>query len=181
VGTKSFKGYAAPIFVWKCINNVYNRLMVLRGLSVKVNLIAISPDEKFLCGCGEDSLLYIWDLSNGEVVFGQRVSSVVSVLQWVEHRKVRQYDEYELVLGYGSLVWRGAFTFAPDRVQWSLKQTPFTMPPGGNMVRTFLSIDVSRDGVFIYLGTTGGEMLVFRRDTGVFINYALLDEFLCFT
>jgi WD40 repeat protein len=142
--------------------------MLLRGLSVRVNLIAISPDEKFLCGCGEDSLLYIWDLCNGEVVFGQRVSSVVSVLQWVEHRKVRQYDEYELVLGHGSLVWGGAFTFAPDRVQWSLKQTPFTMPPGGNMVRTFTSLDVSKDGVFIYLGTTGGEMLVFRRDTGVF-------------
>jgi WD40 repeat protein len=74
VGTKSFKGYAAPIFVWQMNHNVYHRCLVLRGLSVRVNLIAISPDEKFVCGCGEDSLLYIWDLSSGEVVFGQRLS-----------------------------------------------------------------------------------------------------------
>ena len=142
--------------------------MVLRGLSVRVNLISISPDEKFLCGCGEDSLLYIWDLANGEVVFVQRVSSVVSVLQWADHRRVRQYDEYDIILGHGNLIWGGIFSFAPDRVQWSLKQTAFVMPPGGNMVRTFTALDLSNDGVFLYVGTSGGEMLVFRRDTGVF-------------
>ena len=131
-------------------------------------MISISPDEKFLCGCGEDSLLYIWDLSNGEVVYGQRVTSVVSVMKWAEHRRVRQYDEYDLVLGHGNLVWGGSFTFAPDRVQWSLKQHAYTMPPGGNMVRTFTALDSSKDGIFLYVGTSGGEMLVFRRDTGVF-------------
>jgi WD40 repeat protein len=89
---------------------------------------------------------------------------VVSVLQWVEHRKVRQYDEYDLILGYGNLIHNAAMTFAPDRVQWNLKQTPFMM---GNMVRTFTALDVSKDGIFVYAGTPG-EMLVFRRDTGVF-------------
>ena len=133
-----------------------------------MNLIAISPDDKFLCGCGEDSLLYMWDLSNGEVVYGQKVQNVVSVLQWTEHRKIRQYDEYEIALGYGSLIWGGVFTFAPDRVQWNLKQTAFTMPPGGNMVRVFTALDLSSDRVFIYVGTSSGEILVFRRDTGVF-------------
>ena len=168
VGTKSFKGYAAPIFIWQFRNGAYQRRLVLKGLSIRVNLIAISPDDKFLCGCGEDSLLYIWDLSNGEVVYGKKVSSVVSVLQWTEHRRVRQYDEYEIVLGYGSLIWGGVFSFAPDKVQWNLKQTAFTMPPGGNMIRIFTALDISNDRVFLYVGTSGGEILTFRRDTGVF-------------
>jgi WD40 repeat protein len=29
------------------------RLAVLRGLSQRVNLVSFSPDDKFVCGCGE--------------------------------------------------------------------------------------------------------------------------------
>ena len=65
LGTKHFKGTAAPVFVWQTSSG--RRLLVLRGLTVKVNILAFSTDEKFLCGCGEDSLLYIWDVGTGEV------------------------------------------------------------------------------------------------------------------
>ena len=130
--------------------------------------MSISPDEKFLCGCGEDSLLYIWDISSGEVVYGQKTSYVVSVMKWAAHQKVRQYDEYGLVLGFGNLIWGGSFTFAPERVQWGLKLSASTMPPGGNMMRTFTALDFSLDRVFAFVGTSGGEMMIFRRDTGVF-------------
>ena len=51
VGTKNFKGCAAPIFLWNAAS--YQRLAVLRGLSVKVSMIAFSADEMFLCGCDE--------------------------------------------------------------------------------------------------------------------------------
>ncbi len=51
VGTKNFKGFAAPIFLWHASS--FRRLAVLRGLSVKVTMLAFSADEMFLCACDE--------------------------------------------------------------------------------------------------------------------------------
>lgn len=42
------------------------------------------------------------------------------------------------------------------------------MPPSGGLQRTFACVDLSRDGVYVFVGTSGGEMMVFRRDTLVF-------------
>ena len=56
----------------------------------------------------------------------------------------------------------------PDRVQWDLKMYNYAMPTGGGLIRTFTCIDLSNDKVSVYAGTTGGEMMVFRRDTRVF-------------
>jgi WD40 repeat protein len=51
VGTKHFRGDAAPIFIWSVSSG--ERVSVLKGLSVKVNVIAFSTDEKFVCASGE--------------------------------------------------------------------------------------------------------------------------------
>ena len=130
--------------------------------------MSLPTDERFLCGCGEDALLYIWDLSTGEVVFGQRLPMAVSVLQWVEHRLENRRMTYELVIGTGSILNRGILAYDPVRVQWTLKQQTFTMPPGGGIIRYFSCIDVSYDGIFVFIGTSGGDVLIFRRDTCVF-------------
>ena len=36
------------------------------------------------------------------------------------------------------------------------------------MIRYFTAIDKSPDNIFVYVGTTGGDVLVFRRDTGAY-------------
>lgn len=51
LGTKNFKGFAAPVFVWD--TRTKRKLVVLRGLTQRVNILAFSTDEKLLCGCGE--------------------------------------------------------------------------------------------------------------------------------
>ena len=101
-------------------------------------------------------------------MFGQRLATSVTVLQWVEHRLENRRMTYELVLGTGSNLSKGVLSYDPVRVQWTLKQQTFTMPPGGGIIRCFSCIDVSYDGIFIFVGTTGGEVLTFRRDTCVF-------------
>ena len=147
IGTKNFKGNSAPVFLWQASNG--RRLLVLRGLTVRVNIVAFSTDERLLCGCGEDSLLYIWDLTTGEVIYGQRLPTVVAVLQWVEHKLENRRIVYEMVLGVGSNLNKATLVYDPVRVQWSLKQQAFTVPPGGGIVRYFNCIDVSSDGVFV--------------------------------
>ena len=58
VGTKNFKGNAAPIFLWQTAT--CRRLLVLRGLSGSATFIAFSTDERFLCG--SDEVLYSYNL-----------------------------------------------------------------------------------------------------------------------
>lgn len=42
------------------------------------------------------------------------------------------------------------------------------MPPSGGLIRTFNCVSLSKDRVFVYVGTSAGEMMVYRRDTCVF-------------
>ena len=46
----------------------------------------------------------MWDLSSGEVCFGQRVGFPVSVLKWVSQQRVDHYINYQLVLGVGNVM-----------------------------------------------------------------------------
>ena len=63
--------------------------------------------------------MYIWDLTTGEVVFGQRFPSCVSVLQWVEHRMENRRMVYELCLGISSNMIKATLSYDPVRVQWT--------------------------------------------------------------
>lgn len=68
VGTVNYKGNAAPVILWRTDSG--DRLGVLRGLSDRANILAFSPDERFLCGCGE--------VINASYPF----SSLLSLLIW---------------------------------------------------------------------------------------------------
>lgn len=113
-------------------------------------------------------MLYIWDLTSGEIVYGSKMPNPVSVLIWIEHKKVNQYVNYELILGQGTILNKGLFTYDAMRTQWSMKLSTFAMPPSGGIIRSFNCIDYSIDTTFIYVGTMGGEMMTFRRDSEVF-------------
>ena len=161
IGTKNFKGFAAPVFVWDTLTK--KRLVILRGLSQRVNILAFSTDERLVCGCGEDSLLYIWELSTGEVIFGKQFPTPVSFLKWVEHKVFNRKVSYELVFGVGAQIFQGSFNFEAERVQWSLSITPYMMPTSGGIVRNSYCACLSPTKEFVYVGSTGAEMLVFGR------------------
>lgn len=166
LGTKHFRGQAAPIFVWNL--ETAERMIVLRGLTEAVTCLSFSDDERFLCGTGSDSLLYIWDLSTGEVVYGQRLLSPATILQWVESIEHMGRVSYELVIGVGPSLCKAMFTFEQLRVQWQLKLTPYQMPSSGGIIRTFQEIALTNDKRYIYVGTYQGEMMVFMRGSYVF-------------
>ena len=166
IGTISYKGNAAPIFVWDVATQ--RRITALRGLTMRVTAIEFSTDERFLCGIGEDCLLYVWELATSEVVYGQKLPDAASILKWVEHKPENRRISYELVIGYDNMVFRGDFEYDLGRVQWSLKLVPYAMPPGGGIIRMFTDVEVSADLTSIYVGTTGGEVMVYRRGATVF-------------
>ena len=116
----------------------------------------------------KDRQLYIWDITSGEVLLGQKLLEPATVIKWTDQKKVSHSFAYELVVGYGTVLQQGLFTYDHMRVQWSLKLKPFQMPVSGGIIRTFHCIDLSADKIFVYVGTTAGEMMIYRRDTTVF-------------
>ena len=165
-GTRKYKGMAAPIFVWDALTG--EKLVTLKGLSTKVTAVAFSSDERFICGSGEDMLLYVWDASSGEVALGSRTPAPVDMLKFVSQHRDKHYIAYELVVGYGSTVAAAFMTFDPSRVQWKLKLVNYAVSSGGGLVREYRSVDMSADSTSIYAATTAGEMMVYAREAGVF-------------
>ncbi|KAH8066870.1 WD repeat-containing protein [Aureococcus anophagefferens] len=49
----------------------------------RVNILEFSDDMRFLAACGEDCVLYVWDATSGEVVFGKRYAKRLSLFQWI--------------------------------------------------------------------------------------------------
>jgi WD40 repeat protein len=137
------------------------------GISIRVNLLEFSEDNKFLIGCGEDCLLYVWEVSSGEVVYVQRFDKPVSVIKWGGSFIDKRRTSYELAVGSGSTMSKGYFYFDAARVQWTLKLTPFALPSGG-LTRFFCSIEYSEDKQYVYVGSTGADLLIFRHDIGVY-------------
>ena len=56
VGTKHFKGAAAPVFLWNVQTGL--RLLVLRGLTVRVNILAFSTG-KYICEIKQAFTIYV--------------------------------------------------------------------------------------------------------------------------
>jgi WD40 repeat protein len=162
----NYKGNAAPILLWK--GDTAQRIGVLRGIAVRTNWLSFSLDERFLCGAGEDCLFYIWEVGTGEVIYAQKTPTPISILAWADQKKVNHNIDYELVLGMNNTVSQGLLTYDSMRMQWSMKMKAYTVPPMGSLIRNYYCIEFSRDRNFIYIGTSSGEMMVYRRDTGVF-------------
>ena len=110
----------------------------------------------------------VWDLSTGETIMCQRLNNAPTVLRWVDQYKQHQYTAYELVLDQGVTVMAARLQYDPSRVQWGLKLTPYAVPSGGGLVRSFTSLETSADRAFVFLGTSAGEVMVFKRDAAVF-------------
>lgn len=116
----------------------------------------------------QDGMIYVWDLATAEVVFGMKLLNPVTLLKWAEHKKVNHNIAYEIVIGIGTVLNQGMFIYDSERMQWTLKLKPYQFPPSGGLSRTFHCVDLSADKVFVYVGTSSGEVMVFRRDTQVF-------------
>lgn len=111
--------------------------------------------------------MYVWELASGEVVFGQRCSNPVSVVKWVSHYTESRRVVYECVIGVGPILNKGKFFFDQGRVQWNMTVKPYALPSGG-LVRQFCSIETSEDNKYLYVGSTGSDVIIYRHDIAVF-------------
>lgn len=131
VGSTHIPGFAAPVVVWSTERRA--ALFKLRGITGRVNLLEFSDDMRFLAAAGEDCLLYIWDTTSGEVVFGKRYPKRLSLFQWIGARDRGRRRVYRLASAVRGVaeVDHGELSFDATRQQWQLSTAPVVMPAAG--------------------------------------------------
>jgi WD40 repeat protein len=101
------------------------------------------------------------------VVYVQRFSHPISVLSWLSHSLENRRTIYDLALGLSNSLSKGKFYFDSTRVQWCLSLTPYSLPSGG-LSRYFSSISSSSSKQYLFVGSTGSDLIVYRHDLGVY-------------
>ncbi|OLP80372.1 WD repeat-containing protein 16 [Symbiodinium microadriaticum] len=80
LGSPSRKGAVAPVVVWDFDNR--SRYIDFHGLAHSVLCVKFSPDGRFLVAAGANQMLYVWDVSTGEVVYNRRTESPCFLGVW---------------------------------------------------------------------------------------------------
>lgn len=111
--------------------------------------------------------MYVWEIATAEVVYVQRFTYPVCVMSWINHSVENRRTVYDLALGVGTTLSKGKFYFDQGRVQWTLSLKPYALPSGG-LVRQFASVVASDDFQYLYVGSTGSDLIVYRHDIAVY-------------
>lgn len=111
--------------------------------------------------------MYIWDIATTEVIYCNRFTNPILVFAWIQSDHYSDKN-YEIVYGSSTGLQKASLVYDSSRVIWNLKSSTFSTPPNSNSVRTFLSIAILADANTAVVGTTSGEMLVYRIDTKIY-------------
>jgi hypothetical protein len=162
-GSQHVKGFGAPVFIWQIPSG--RRVGVLKGLHQRANVVAFSPDEKLVLGCGEDCMCLVWDVSTGEAICGHRFAAPISVGRWVQATVENRDPVYRLSIGAAGVLYLGALVFQRARMQWSLEFVQFASSPSAGLIRSFRSLAVSLESDSVFIGTSGGEVAAYKIST----------------
>jgi hypothetical protein len=88
-------------------------------------------------------------------------------MAWITHSVEGRRTVYDLALGVGTTLSKGKFYFDQGRVQWTLSLKPYALPSGG-LVRQFASVVASDDYQYLFVGSTGSDLIVYRHDIAVY-------------
>ena len=130
------------------------------GLSVAVNVLKFSPDEKYVCGCGDDCQLIIWEVATAEIVYCEKTPKPITLLTW--------YSPTEACYACEDSIFIFKLRYDNYSCQYAINREQMLLPPSNHMGRSYLSIALSTDNMFIYFGTSTGEVIVMRIDAKVF-------------
>ena len=125
-----------------------------------VNVLKFSPDERFVCGCGDDCQLIIWEVSTGEIIYCEKTTKPISVLTW--------YSPVDIAYASAESLFIFKLRYDNYSCQYAINREQLMLPPSNHMGRTYNCVAMSVDNLFIYYGTSTGEVLVLRLDTKIF-------------
>ncbi|CAE7731088.1 CFAP52 [Symbiodinium microadriaticum] len=163
LGSPSRKGAVAPVVVWDFDNR--SRYIDFHGLAHSVLCVKFSPDGRFLVAAGANQMLYVWDVSTGEVVYNRRTESPCFLGVWGPILETGRYPSYQLCTTYDSQVLYHLMSFDMRSMSYSLGSDAMQFPPSGLQRKHICGLVVAD---FLITGTSAGDVCVFSLKTKVF-------------
>lgn len=163
LGSPSRKGAVAPVAVWDFDARQVH--MVFEGLAHRVLSLRFSPDGRFLAATGANQMIYVWDVSTGEVVASRKTEAPCFLSVWGAMESGGRYPSYTLCTAYDSQILVHQLAFDIRTMCYGLTSEVVQMPPTG-LQRKHICGMVRGD--FLLTGTLAGDMCVFSLKTKVF-------------
>eukprot|EP00933_Yihiella_yeosuensis_P048527 TRINITY_DN4478_c0_g1_i2.p1 TRINITY_DN4478_c0_g1~~TRINITY_DN4478_c0_g1_i2.p1 ORF type:complete len:668 (-),score=88.39 TRINITY_DN4478_c0_g1_i2:145-2001(-) len=164
LGSPSRKGAVAPVVVWDFDNRA--RYIEFNGLAHSVLCVHFSPDGRFLVATGANQMIFVWDVSTGEVVYSRRTESPCFLGVWGPIADTGgRYPSYQLCTTYDTQVFCHTMSFDIRSMCYALSSDAMQFPPSGLQRKHICGVVV---GDFLITGTSAGDMCVFSTKTKVF-------------
>eukprot|EP00438_Fugacium_kawagutii_P018943 Skav232070 [mRNA] locus=scaffold1176:172271:201562:- [translate_table: standard] len=125
-----------PVVVWDFDNR--SRYIDFNGLAHSVLCVRFSPDGRFLVATGANQMIFVWDVSTGEVVYNRRrgtrpeTESPCFLGVWGPILDVSaRYPSYQLCTTYDSQVLYHVMKFDMRSMCYTLDSDAMQFPPSG--------------------------------------------------
>lgn len=164
LGSPFRKGAVAPVVVWDFDNR--SRYIDFNGLAHSVLCVRFSPDGRFLVATGANQMIFVWDVSTGEVVYNRRTESPCFLGVWGPILDLSgRYPSYQLCTTYDSQVLYHVMKFDMRSMCYTLDSDAMQFPPSGLQRKHICGMI---NGDFLITGTSAGDLCVFNIKTKVF-------------
>lgn len=157
-GTQFQRTPEAPVILWNW--DTRKPIAVLKGMLECVNLLAFSPDDRYLAGVGKNNTFIIWDTRDGSPIHTRITEQVFTILTWgdIITDQNPKHPSYTLIQGNTTQVFINKLEFDISSMQYFLKQGTCQLPNTG-LTRQYT---FSRcQGDLLVAGTLSGEICVF--------------------
>ena len=169
-GEENFdKELIASIILWDYENKKI--LYEINEIYKAVTLLEFSQDDKFLSAAGMDNTFFTWQVDNGFKCFNRVYESPVTFIYWTLITRAKdtinnqysQYSDYTITIANNSTLYYVDFYFELRSMQYNMKSTKFIFPSTG-FIRNYTCGFIDHKYNAIYLGTSGGELIIFSLD-----------------
>mmetsp|Transcript_5798 Transcript_5798/g.13787 ORF Transcript_5798/g.13787 Transcript_5798/m.13787 type:complete len:622 (-) Transcript_5798:166-2031(-) len=166
VASPGKKGALAPVIVWDFDRR--ELYMDFSGLAHSVLSLSFAPDGRFLVGTGANQMIFVWDVSSGEVVYSRRTESPCMLTLWgpiMEPTNGGRYPSYMLCTAYDNQILKHQMAFDIRSMSYALSSEPMSFPSSGLQRKHICGLI---QGDFLVTGTSAGDLCVFSLKTNVF-------------
>lgn len=121
LGTTFQRTPEAPVILWNY--ETRKPIAVLKGMLECVELLAFSPDDRYLAGVGRNNTFIIWDTKDGAPIHTRITEHPFTVLAWGDlNTQVNpKHPSYTLVQGNKQQIFINTLEFDISSMQYHLK------------------------------------------------------------
>lgn len=165
-GSERRKGSIAPVIVWDFENRTIYK--DFGGLADSVICLEFSPDSRFLVATGANNMIYVWDVTTGEIIYSRKTELTCFLACWgavTPPGNGNRYPSYTLCTAFESEILMHDILFDIRSMCYVLETAKVQLPSAGLHRKHVVGLI---SGEFLMTGTMAGDLCVFNLSTRVF-------------